>query len=343
MSWIKRNLIFVIGASVALLLMVGAGFYTWTRLSHHAAAREELDTKYAELKRLTELKIGPGSGKVDNIKTAREQQVELRHVLAEATKQYNPIPAIPEGDEVTAETFARGLSRTVADLQRDATNAGVVLPPKFTFSFQQQSSLMKFAPGSLGPLAVQLGEVKALSEVLIAAKVNSVDGIQRERVSTDDQQGAQTDYLDRKSETNELAVLTPYQITFRSFTPELAQVLCGFASSPHGMIVKSFSVEPAPTATFEATIAPVMPYYAPAPVYRSPQFDADASRGAAFQRRYGGGGKDGIGLQPPPAYAQPQYAAPVPVAVSTAPRAVVDEKQLKVTMLVEVVKLQPKK
>ena len=37
--------------------------------------------------------------------------------------------------------------------------------------------------------------------------------------------------------------MTPYQITFRSFSPEIGVVLAGFASSPHGFIVKGINVQ----------------------------------------------------------------------------------------------------
>jgi hypothetical protein len=197
---------------------------------------------------------------------------------------------------------------------------------------------MKFAAGSVGPLAVQLGEVKALCDVLIAAKINSLESIQRERVSADDQAGQQTDYLDLKSETNGLAVLTPYQITFRSFTPEVAAVLCGFSRSPNGIIVKSFNLEPAPATMAEVTPTPVMTYIPTPLAAPPPQFGKDSAR-AAFQERYGSRGSPGL---PPPTYTPPPVAAPVAPPVSTAPRAVLNEKQLKVTMLVQVVKL-PKK
>ena len=42
--------------------------------------------------------------------------------------------------------------------------------------------------------------------------------------------------------------MTPYTVTFRAFSPEIAQVLAGFASSPHGFIVKSINVQPAGAA-----------------------------------------------------------------------------------------------
>ena len=75
-----------------------------------------------------------------------------------------------------------------------------------------------------------MAEVKAICAVLFQAKINSLDNIRRERVSEDDLKGPQTDYLPDKSVTNELAVLSPYEVSFRCFSPELAAVLAGFAS-----------------------------------------------------------------------------------------------------------------
>src|ERR1043166_8819468 len=119
MSWIKRNLLFVIGACVALLLMVGAGFYTWTGWSHHSAARDDLEGKYATLKTLMNANPNPGSGNVDNIKAAREQQQTVRRAFEQAAKHFENIPEIPEGGtNVTAEAFANSLSRTISSLQR---------------------------------------------------------------------------------------------------------------------------------------------------------------------------------------------------------------------------------
>ena len=54
--------------------------------------------------------------------------------------------------------------------------------------------------------------------------------------------------IERQPVTNNLAVMTPYGVTFRGFSPELAQVLDGFAASPHGFIVKAINVQPASAA-----------------------------------------------------------------------------------------------
>jgi hypothetical protein len=55
----------------------------------------------------------------------------------------------------------------------------------------------------------------------------------------DDLSGPATDYLNTPATTNELAIITPYEISFRSFSPELAGVLAGFAQSRYGFIVKA--------------------------------------------------------------------------------------------------------
>ncbi|MEJ0089337.1 MAG: hypothetical protein WDM80_06275 [Limisphaerales bacterium] len=148
---------------------------------------------------------------------------------------------------MTSELFAADLRRTIDLLQHEAEAVPVQLPPKYSFSFEAQRQIVKFA-GGLNSLAEQLGEVKTISEILFAARVNALDSIQRVRVSDDDTTGPQNDYLNETSVTNNLAVLTPYVVTFRSFTPELAAVLAGFAASPNGMIVKAINVAPSAAA-----------------------------------------------------------------------------------------------
>ena len=335
MDWIKRNLIFVIVAVVALSLMGVAGFYSFSGWKHNADEREKLNAGYEELKRLNTLNPHPGGGKVDNIKLAREQQKELQDFIAKVASHFAPITAIPDATNVSGKEFSSALQQTIDQLQREATNNSVILPPKYKFSFEAHLGRVQFAAGSLGPLAVQLGEVKTIANILNLAKINALDGIRRERVSVDDNAGPPADYLDIKSTTNELAVITPYEITFRCFTPELALVLSGLAASPHGLLVKSINVEPAPVTVVSETVAPVF-YYPTTIAAASPQPDS----GAAFRSRYGLGGKDRYG--PTAAPVAPVAPVAAPVAKPTI-QTLVKERQLKVTMLIHVVKLLPQK
>jgi hypothetical protein len=378
MDWVKRNLYFLVGGVIALVLMGLAGFYFYSKLQLNNEIMVKLDEQFQELQQLSSEKPHPGSGQVNNIEAAKENEQQVRDTLKKVRAHFEPIPPIPDPrnennqpEKVTSQEFSASLRRTIDQLQKQATNSSVALPPNYSFSFEAQKPRVTFAAGSLEPLATQLGEVKAICDVLFDAKINSLDNLRRERVSADDSTGPQTDYLEQKSITNELAILSTYEISFRCFSPELASVLAGFASSPHGIMVKTINVETAaPGGTDLAN--PEMPGYAVpgAPAYAAPTAQ---SAEAAFARRYGVGGgaaqanpeasmaaryggaqasRGGIALRPlgvpgqpaapaynpPPAYgaAQPG-AAPQRGGLPT----VLDERQLKITMTIQIIKLLP--
>ena len=299
MAWIKRNLFFVIGGILAIGLLGAAGFYNFKGWNHNTVAFDQLNEIYGTLRSLTSQKLSAGNDKVNNIDAAKEQERQLREWIRQAGDYFKPITPVPNPPNgvVSSEGFAAALRRMIDQLQHEADSASVALPPQYNFSFKAQRDLVKFAPGSLGPLAEQLGEVKTIAEILYAARVNALDGIQRVRVSDDDVSGPQADYFDDRSATNNLAVLTPYQITFRSFSPEIGVVLAGFASSTHGFVVKGINVQLAGAAgaTSPETMAPL-----PAP---------------------------GVPLAPGRGGLQ----------------TVLNEQLLRVTLVVEVVKLSPKK
>jgi hypothetical protein len=327
MGWIKRNLFFVVGGILAVAMLGGAGFFIWQGWSRNAEASGKLTEIYNKLDELAKAPLKPGDDKNDNTKLAREQEKELRDWIARSARYFKPVPAIPPGNPVSSAAYAEALRQTIDQLQHEAENASVTLPPKYDFSFSAQRSLVRFAAGSLEPLAAQLGEVKAISEVLFTARVNDLDSIQRVRVSDDDTAGLQSDYIDARPITNELAVITPYVITFRSFTPELARVISGFATSSNAFIVKSVSVQPAPGAgaAGDVTAAPGVNPYNPYNRYGD---------------RYGAGGMD-------PRYQQPGLAPPPGqppgfVSGKGGLQTVLKEQLLQITLEVEIVKLLSK-
>lgn len=346
MDWIKRNLYFVVGSVVAILLMGLAGFYFYSKWQLNNETREKLNADYTELDRLNSENPHPGSGEVNNIEEAKKQQAQLRAVINKTRKYFEPITPIPDAKKVSSQEFTAGLRRTIDQLQRDANSLSITIPTNYSFSFEAQKPRVTFAPGSLEPLSIQLGEVKAICDLLYAAKINSIDSIRRERVSTDDLSGPQTDYLETKSTTNELAVLTPYEITVRCFSSELAGVLSGFGSSPHGLLIKTINVEPAVASqgAVDQFGNAITPSYTPAPTPQPiamPAAEApNAAAAAAYARRYGlpmGGGRPALPGYGTPA---PTYAA-APAPKTTGLQTVLDEKQLKVTINVDVIKLLP--
>jgi hypothetical protein len=322
MGWIKRNLFFVGGGLLALVLLGGAGFFIYTGWARNAEKSDKLNEIYGKLQEISQEKPLPGNDKTNNTQIAKDQEKQVRDWITAAGNYFQSIPAIPPDAVVSSEAFAAALRRTVDMLQHDADAASVTLPPKYDFSFSAQRSLVKFANGSLEPLAAQLGEVKAISEILFAARVNDLDSIQRVRVSDDDLAGLQSDYIDEHATTNELAILTPYVVTFRSFTPELARVLSGFATSPYTIIVKSINVQPAGTSTLTDT---------------TPNPYAQANALALEHMRFRGEGMAMPGTMP-----MPDQQTPQAVTGKGGLQTVLKEQLLRITLEVEIVKLLPK-
>jgi hypothetical protein len=332
MSWIKRNLYFVVGSLVAVALMVLGGVYLLSALSSEGKIADDIAAQYAELDRLNKLNPHPGSGSIDNVAAAKEQEKALRAYINKARPYFERCTPIPDSPKVAKEEFAAQLRNTIAQLTRTAGQGSVTLPHDYQFTFESQRHLMNFDPGSLDKLAVQLGEIKAICDVLFRAKINSLESVRRELVSVADDKNT-PDYLSQKTASTPLADLTPYEVSFRCFSSELAGVLTGLASSPHCFIVKTINVEPA-AASLDSGSAVSQPVYAAPQVVQPAQvFSARDD----FARRYGG-----------PAGGTPYAPVPAPVAVaapaaSKGPATFLNEHPLRVTLMIQVVKLKAAK
>lgn len=259
MDWIKRNLFFFAGTVVAMGLLAAAGIYGLGSWQRNETTSNALSEAYKTLQTLNNENPSPGNDKVNNIQAAHKQEQQLREWIQQTKQYFQPILPIPNPTNgvVTSEAFATALRRTVDQLQRDADGTSVMLPPQYNFSFEAERSLVKFTPGGLDSLAQQLGGVKEVCEILFSSKINSLDGLRRVRVSDDDARGSQSDYLDGAVITNNLAVFTPYEVTFRCFSQDLANVLSGFASSSHGFIVKDINVRVGEATTAVSSTSPL--------------------------------------------------------------------------------------
>src|SRR4051812_573656 len=186
MSWVKRNLYFLIGSLISLALLGAAGFYFYSKWSLNNKVLEDLTQKHEDLKKLNSEPILPGP-KNENTEKARDEIKEMKVVLDKTRAGFQKIPRIPDLPKLTDFEFSTALARTIAELTKDATNNGVSLPAtNYSFSFQKQRNQMNFLPVSLVPLSIQLGEVKAICDVLFNSKINALEALRRERASADD-------------------------------------------------------------------------------------------------------------------------------------------------------------
>jgi len=313
MSWAKRNLYFLISCIAAVLLLGAAGWYCWSSRSAYNANTEKLTTDYDQLKQFADKKPGPGNETVTNIDTAKVQTAQAKQRVDELEKFFTPVKGIPDTNKFNDRMLAFAVRETVGQLRAAAQAKSVTIPittPEFAFSFSLQMGKSGYDANSHEMLSKELGEVKLICETLFNARILSLDSIQRERTSDDVNPQNMTmapDYTDSTSLTNGSTVITPYQVAFQCFTPQLGSVLASFANQSHTIVVKTLNIQPTDLVPGMAEPGQIGGY-------------------AAYGREGG-------------AYA-PQMAPPVAARPGALPT-IIDEKKLKVTMLLDIVKILP--
>jgi len=312
MPWIKRNLPFVIGIAIAVGLLGFGVFYLLDNLSAADRAREELSSENTKWNDLVERK--PAAPNDENIKAAHAQQEQLAK-FRESTRPLFAVQPLPAGLDDAA--FKNLLDRTVDSLEKLAERNSVRLPKptegKFAFTFEPQKKQLEFSSKTLVPLTVQLMDVSDLCSVLFSAKIHALESIRRTTVGTNDV-NPPSNYMTKKVSTNSItgAAIYPYELTFNCFSAELAGVLSGLINAGPVYVVKSINVERGSTDLSAAGSATAAPAFNP--------------MAARYGLPSGLAGRYGMGAAP---------SAPKPS------EGLLDDKPLRVTLNIDVVKLPP--
>lgn len=315
MPWIKRNLLFVVGLAVAVALLgFGIFFYLLDKRAAALAVDEELNSKNAEYTSLAESKPAPTQ---DNIKEAKEQQVKLLAFKESLRPQFSVIP-LPE--VLDDATFKNLLDRTIDSLAKQAERNGVKLPTpavgstRYAFTFDTQIKQLEFTQRSLAPLSAQLLDVQDICRALFDSKIHALESIRRTPVNTNDI-SPPSNYLTKKVQTNSVtgAAVFPYEVTFQCFSAELANVLEALANSTAVYLVKSVNIERGSAEGISASTVAAAP--------------AAGGMSPALAARYGMG--------------RPPVAAAAPATATRPGDPVLDDKPLRVTLNIEVIKVSP--
>src|SRR5437016_3476906 len=331
MLWIKRNLFLVVGGVLAVGLILFGGYYFWTSYDENKSVESKLDESKAELKRLTDLV--PSANK-ENIDHARAELQRIQTAINQTKTSFTPLPY----DKVKGQVFKTNLDTAIDELQKRAERASVALPqPKgYAFTFAEQQKRLQFSEGSFPTLAEQLGEIKAICQILFDAKVNKLTGLRRGRVTSDDPAGG-NDY--HELPPNRIlpsgATGSPYALEFNAFSAELATVLEGFYKSPNGLLVKAIEVKPMDDkAEIPGAPPPIVPLApAPAPVPGNPALPPRRNLLPPPP------GTTGVPRPAPPgARTRPSGAPPAGLAAGEGMQTVLDEKKLRITLWVDVLK-----
>src|SRR5215469_112582 len=211
MSWAKRNLYFLISCIVAVVLLGAAGWYCYSEWQGNDQSWEALNQAYTQWKQLVDKPI---TANEENIHTARDQVKQIQALNGSLRQYLSPIAPIPNTGKLDDRALAPAIRDTIRQLRVNA-GANITLPPDYALSFSAQRDKTAYVPQSWGQLAQQLGEVKAICDILFSNRISSLDSIQRERTADDATATAQQpDYVDFVSVTNGNTVMTPYQVAF---------------------------------------------------------------------------------------------------------------------------------
>lgn len=338
MLWIKRNLFIVIGGLVSLALLGGAVFYLYNSFYDNDDQDVALEQLKAELTGLT-TGFYPND---ENIAVIRSNTALAQAFMADAGRLLVSEPPRP----MLASTFSIELVKALDRLRRDATNASVELPPRFDFTFGEIKAKPIF-PYAVEPLNGQLAEISTLCGVLYRAKVRAIESLQRVPAYVGDppSQDLLTDLAVRTNEvsTNFNLVMTPYRVTFRGFVGELTAVLNGLARTKDFIVVRQLDLEAGGSAP---ALTPTMDPMMMTPGMMSPGGlpPGGLNPGAGFGLPLGGVPGAAPTMTPPgtqprpaqPARPLPPGAVPPPAKSTLTP--LLDEKPLRVTLVVDFIK-----
>ena len=329
MVWIKRNLVLVVSGLVGLLLS-GFGIYlVLGGLTRNKELSNDVESTRSLANQLYEANPFPSKA---NIALAKQETESLHGGITRAKAYFTPVPL----HKMDMKQFGVWRDETLSELREAAKKAGTELPsPTYAFSFEAQRGKTQFSPDTIPQVPEQMAEVKALCMMLFDARINKLGNIRRARVCEDDKRAAYaSDYtstvLEVVTDPAGQMISSPYEVTFYSFTVELADVMNRLRRAPHGFLVKAIQVEPEDNKMAEVPVPTPVAANLPVAPPGTPQTPIE--------------GRSRIPRPPPPAPARPA-AAPAPgrPLASDKPVRLLKEKRLKVTLLVYALKPAPAK
>lgn len=229
----------VIGGVVVLILVGAAAYFSMTQFQKAKQVTEALDKARQNWERLERQSPHPGTEDVDNIAAARQDVQVADDFLQQVDTSYSSLnyPLVTNNFQ-----FKTLLERSIAQLRNDAEESGVAIPDGYDFTFRGQMDKLQFESENLQVMVNQLEEVKAICRLLFDQRVLSLEGLRRVPTGRDDR--VANDFLPLNMVTNQVAIRVPYEVTFKGFSGELANVLQAFANAKQCYRIRSIQINP---------------------------------------------------------------------------------------------------
>jgi hypothetical protein len=252
--YLKRHMLILVG----LLLALGFVGYGYKFMNDAAAGRVKQDEAFETVKSRRKKISNPDNNiKIDkaNIGKIQNEVNKLDQLIVESG---TVIRAGVEHQAMAGNDFTTHMVSVIKQLNRAAEERQVNLPRdprsksdvQFTYYFTFFEVITKengVSEDKVAELQVQLEDVETIINILLRSRVQSIELIQRNRVTTEDASATRpNDYLDdRKKYTNSVAVVRPYRIKFHCLSGGIAKSLSGFASEELFYVVRKFEVKQA--------------------------------------------------------------------------------------------------
>lgn len=241
MAWVKRNIIWLIGGLISLGMIGGATMFTMEARKKQEEALNNLTTYTNKVNQLRSAKPFPGP---ELIRKIEKETAAVRNFIDQAEQMFE----YTEPVRMPSQEFKVYLINSLVQLQQEATNYNVALPENFNFTFTHLLPMPNLLPYSIKPLQVQLRDIQEIAQILFESRIHALESFARVPAYTREPGSKSVLIYDmgvRTNLTTDKAVFTstPYKFSFRGFTTELTEVLNRFARADRFYVVKKLEVE----------------------------------------------------------------------------------------------------
>lgn len=246
--YLKRHILGIVGLLLAVGFVVGG--FVWNGKTTKSI--EDANALY-EAALANRDKIQNAQIKVDikNVEVLGQVADEYEDFTKKASEVFVTQQIAPK----TSNDFMNYMTQSIVVLNRKATNNLVKVPNdllkrsdiNFSFTFAPLMEAAEISKDKIPELQIQLEDVKEICDVLFENRIQSLELLQRNRVTDEDRRaGASPNYLDtRLTYTNSISVIRPYTVKFRCLSDGVAMALSGFAKKKTFYVVRTMEVTPA--------------------------------------------------------------------------------------------------
>ena len=251
MTWIKRNLIWLVGLLSFALVVLGSLLLLKNQMAEREKVATELETQIKELERLTSRANFPDPG---NVKDMQQDNEQMDQRISQLLRQF--VKAQVPTQSLTGIKFREIMNKRTQDLGKLARHQGVSIPLDYLFGFELYEKTIPDNPHV--PLLIkQLNVVEEIATTLLKSpRVLLLDSITR--VEFEDAGGSEdartrrksgevvempNNYKEIQNDPAKMYTVMPFEIQFAADPEGLRNFLNNLTRSKYLLIPASINIK----------------------------------------------------------------------------------------------------